>query len=650
MDSERRAELRRLAEELERSEVSELRTAGHALAMLAAENEYLAQRLARLEHVDAGDDGAGDDGAGEESDAREPGSVGGSGSGGGAVLLSADVYRQQRRRQHPGFPWRRLATGTALFALLVVGAAFTTAAVQPDVETGGLEPGAIVGAADASRLAVWARTDTGTRPRWRLDGRAIRPKRVGARSVVQLGRLADGGHVVEVRVGSGWLRSATRRISFEVDTDAPVLELDEPVVLTRGVRTVVEGAVEPSATILRGGKPIALDDDGRFRIELLSPPSGGSLVLELVDRAGNRSRWQVPVTVIPRHPLRPVRSVHVTARAWADDELREGVLHLVRANKINAVELDLKDEGGIVGWNADVAYARELGAVEEIYDLQVAVDRLHEMGVRVIGRLVCFRDPIHARAAWNAGRRSEVVQSPDGRPFALYGGFTNFADPAVRKYNVDLAVAAARLGVDEILYDYVRRPDGPIASMRFPGLRGRPEQAIARFLVESRRALADTGALVGASVFGVSATRPEEVAQHIPSMARALDYVSPMLYPSHWGPGEYGVADPNGSPYAIVRRSLADFIRQTRGTGARVVPWLQDFSFGRRYGAAEVAAQIRAVRDSDLEEFILWDAGVTYTAAALEPTAARPNLGLTTSPPPPLPPGPRLLPSPLADR
>ena len=87
----------------------------------------------------------------------------------------------------------------------------------------------------------------------------------------------------------------------------------------------------------------------------------------------------------------------------------------------------------------------------------------------MIGRLVCFRDPIHAAAAWKAGRRDEVVQTPDGGPYAGYGGFTNFASPAVRQYNIDVAVAAPKLGVDEILYDYVRRPDGPLDVDGLPG-------------------------------------------------------------------------------------------------------------------------------------------------------------------------------------
>jgi hypothetical protein len=636
MDSERRAEIRRYAKTLEDADSAELRAAGQALAILVSENEYLAQRLARLERDDPGGGGPGPAGSTRDSPAVR------------SVLLPAEVYRQQRRMQRRPFPWRRVATGTTLAAVLIVGAGFTTEAVQPHIETGGLDDRAVVGAAGASRLVVWARTDTGSKPTWRLDGRKVKPEHVGDRYVVRPGRLLEGGHELEVSVGSGWFRSATRRIAFEIDTQAPELELAAPAVHTRGggEPVVVEGTVEPGATALYRGRTVPIDGEGRFRIELATPPAEGALVLELADRAGNRSRWSVPVTVIPRHPERPVRAVHVTARAWADDRLREGVLDLVRTNRINAVELDLKDEGGIVGWNADVPYARKIGAVEEIFDLEAAVRQLHEMGARVIGRLVCFRDPIHSQAAWSAGRRAEVVQSPDGRPYALYGGFTNFADPTVRAYNIDIAVAAAELGVDEILYDYVRRPDGPIAAMRFPGLRGRPRGAVTGFLRQSRATLAGTGVLVGASVFGVSATRPDEVAQHIPSMARALDYVAPMLYPSHWGRGEYGVADPNGSPYAIVRRSLVDFVRQTQGTGARVVPWLQDFSYGRTYGPAEVAAQIRAVHDSDLQEFLLWDAGVTYTRAALEPTAERPNLGLTTSPPPGTLRGPERLPDP----
>ena len=137
---------------------------------------------------------------------------------------------------------------------------------------------------------------------------------------------------------------------------------------------------------------------------------------------------------------------------------------------------------------------------------------------------------------------------------------------------------------------------------------GRPTQAIVEFLRETRVALRPYGTFLGASVFGVAATRPDEVAQDIPAMARQVDYVAPMVYPSHWGPGEYGVADPNAQPYEIVQRSLERLPARGRAArGARVVPWLQDFSLGVDYGPAQVGAQIEAARDDGIDEYLLWD-------------------------------------------
>jgi hypothetical protein len=311
----------------------------------------------------------------------------------------------------------------------------------------------------------------------------------------------------------------------------------------------------------------------------------------------------------------------VTAAAWADTSLRRGVLELIAQHRVNTVELDLKDESGVAGWNPPVALARRIGAAQATYDLRAAVRRLHALGIRVIGRVVCFRDPVLASAAWRAGRRNEVVQTPSGHEYAGYGGFTNFANAAVRKYNIDIAVAAARAGVDDILYDYVRRPDGPISTMRFPGLHGKPSAAVVQFLRETRLALRPYHTFLGASVFGIAATRPAQVAQDVPEMARQVDYIAPLVYPSHWGAGEYDVASPNAEPYAIVRRSLFDFVRDVTGTPARLVPWLQDFSLGIGYGPAQVRAQIDAARRDGIDEFLLWDPGVTYTAAALEPNA-----------------------------
>jgi hypothetical protein len=260
-------------------------------------------------------------------------------------------------------------------------------------------------------------------------------------------------------------------------------------------------------------------------------------------------------------------------------------------------------------------------------DLGQAVKELHDKGVRVIGRLVCFNDPTFAQWAWTHNRRDEVIQGPGGSYYgSTYGGFTNFSNPVVRRYQIAIAVAAAKLGVDDVLYDYVRRPDGPRAAMRFPGLHGSVAAAVVELLHRTRLALKPYGTFLGASVFGIASTRPDQVAPDVPEMARQVDYIAPLVYPSHWGPGEYNVGDPNAEPFQIVQRSLLDFERDVTGTPARLVPWLQDFSLGRVYGPYQVRAQIAAARRDGLDEFLLWDPNVTYTASALDrdaPTAPR---------------------------
>jgi hypothetical protein len=291
---------------------------------------------------------------------------------------------------------------------------------------------------------------------------------------------------------------------------------------------------------------------------------------------------------------------------------------MVEDGLINTVQLDLKDEGGDIWYDTDVQLAHDIGAVTELWDLEQVVADLHALDVRVVGRIVNFRDPRIADYAVEQNRMDWIVQNPDGTAYGKYGGFANPYNEEVWEYNIALAEEAARLGVDDIMYDYVRRPDDYIENMLFPGQDRPPEQAIIDFLHVSKERVNAAGARLAAAVFGIAATRPEEVAQDIPRMGNEVDYVAPMTYPSHWGPGEYGVPDPNSQPYDIVFRSMEDFQIQLADTDAGIVIWIQDFSLGVDYGPAEVRAQIEGAADAGVDSFLLWDAATTYTAAALE--------------------------------
>jgi len=544
--------------------------------------------------------------------------------------------RERAPRRRASVPRGRAAY---VIAALVVAAALVAGAIVIAVARAVFAPtldgtgpsGQLLGRATLAR-AVFRVDGDGADLReqsWTLDGRDVtsQVQADGTQLVYRPTRLADGAHEVAVKGGRNALGlSATRSFSFRVDTTPPPIRIDGAAAARAWEPLRLAGSAPGATAFTVDGRPAALDGN-RFVVRR-TPPVPSALVLAAVDEAGNRVSKRVQIELVPRRPPVPVRAVHVTFYAWADKTLRAGVMQLIDERRINAVELDLKDESGVVGFGPKIPYGQRIGSIRRIYDLEKAVKELHARGIRVIGRLVCFRDPVHAAAAWKAGRRTEVIQTPDGAPYAGYGGFTNFASPTVRRYNIDVAIAAARAGVDDVLYDYVRRPDGPRSSMMFPGLTGTPEDGIVEFLRESRAALRPYRTYLGASVFGVAATRPLEVAQPIRRMASQVDYVAPMVYPSHWGPGEYDVANPNAQPYDIVRKSLLDFSRDVEGAGARIVPWLQDFSLGVDYGPAEVRAQIDAARRDGIAEFLLWDAGVTYTRDALTPNAPTSKRGL----------------------
>src|SRR3546814_11453055 len=114
-------------------------------------------------------------------------------------------------------------------------------------------------------------------------------------------------------------------------------------------------------------------------------------------------------------------------------------------------------------------------------------------------------------------------------------------------------------------------------------------------------------------------------------MSLVVDYLVPMIYPSHWGSGQFGVASPINQPYEITNRSLAEFQRVSEGSGVRLVPWIQDFDLaGVHYGPEEVRAQLQAARDLGIDGFLLWNAQVRSTADAPAPTRApQPRRGAT---------------------
>jgi hypothetical protein len=318
-----------------------------------------------------------------------------------------------------------------------------------------------------------------------------------------------------------------------------------------------------------------------------------------------------------------MRGVHVTmALASIPGKLDE----FLSLRGLNTIELDVKDENGEIGFvPSAVPLARQIGAAKPYYRPRVVARKIHTHDVYLIGRVVVMEDPV-----LSAKRPDLAIHQRGGGRWLNHAGlgWANPYDKRVWEYNVDIAEAAARTGFDEIQFDYVRFPsDGDVDSIVYPGQTSTaPGWVIAQFVHYASKRLKPLGIRVSADVFGLSATRDLGIGQIPRRIGRYLDAIYPMVYPSHYGSGEYQLEDPNAAPGPTVAYSLRDFNRQLAPIeGVRIIPWLQDFSLGRPYTMTDIQEQIDSARRAKTGGYLLWNAAGVYTPGALEPARWTPN-------------------------
>jgi hypothetical protein len=363
-----------------------------------------------------------------------------------------------------------------------------------------------------------------------------------------------------------------------------------------GVLAVIGAAVALGAKAVDGGEENTADD---------------AAARDLASRAA----------AVPREPRAAppeIRGVHVTMPLAS---LPGRIDDYLSSPGLNTLELDVKDENGEVGFVAGApALARRVGAAKAYYRPRQVVSTVRRRSAYLIGRVVVFQDPKLAEA-----RPGLAVRSRDGSLWRTSAGhpWTNPYDRRVWAYNVAVAKAAAEAGFDEIQFDYVRFPsDGDVSSAVFPGGPKRVNGwVIAGFVQYAAKRLRPLGVRVSVDLFGLSATRDLGVGQVPRRLARYVDAIYPMVYPSHYRSGEHGLDDPSREPGLTVSRSLLDFRRELRGRNAKLIPWLEDFSLGRERTPDEVRAQIEAAREAGASGYLLWNPVGEYTDGMLTASA-----------------------------
>ena len=370
-----------------------------------------------------------------------------------------------------------------------------------------------------------------------------------------------------------------------------------------------------------------------------------------------------------------VKGIYVTG-AMAGTSNMDNLIDLVDRTELNTMVIDVKNDEGRVVYDMDSAFVREIGAVKEyVSDMPGLIRKCKEHGIYLIARIVAFKDPFLAE-----NRQDLALTDKDGNIFRDKSGLA-WVNPYKREvwdYLLEIARQAASVGFDEIQFDYIRfSTDAGMSKVDFgeDALEQDKEDVITEFTIYAAQELHDMGVPLSADVYGViidSKLDASIVGQNYYEMAKHLDYISPMVYPSHYGPGNLGLAVPDAQPYETIFRSMKTSRKVLAGMGreaedmqvsgndvsgnsisgnsisenstsgksmdaadpkelvpnqeirADVRPWLQDFTAtwvkGHiRYGPEEIRAQIQAVYDAGYEEWILWNASNRYTEGGLLP-------------------------------
>lgn len=327
-------------------------------------------------------------------------------------------------------------------------------------------------------------------------------------------------------------------------------------------------------------------------------------------------------TSFESNPKIDVKAIYVTGPSASNERLDE-LITLIDETNLNAMVIDVKDDNGFLLFHSPTAEKLNPEANEHVYikDMKTFMDKMKEHNVYLIARIVSFKSPIYAK---NHPERA-IVYKDSGK---LYSDadrliWASAYDRELWAYNVGIAKEAAAYGFNEIQFDYVRFP--AIAkqdAMDYRDTTGESHTAVIQeFLKFAYEALTEDQVYISADVFGWAASALDDVGigQHWEAIANVVDYISPMVYPSHYGPGNFGLPVPDAYPFETVDRSVKDAIARNANltSAGNIRPWIQHFTAtwvnGHiKYGIKEVKAQIAALEANGINEYLVWNAGNYY--------------------------------------
>ena len=371
----------------------------------------------------------------------------------------------------------------------------------------------------------------------------------------------------------------------------------------------------------------------------LGPVPSPERLLAIGPRHAEPLDWPAPPL---RRPPQHVRALDVNAWAFGGSRFWD-LVRLADSTEVNSFVIDVKDDTGYLTYRSAVPTAVSIGANAQVRarDTEHRLRALHARGIHAIARIVVAKDPLLAarKPGWSVQDRRGGLWR-DRLDFA----WVDAHNDSIWIYAADLAAEAARMGFNEVQFDYVRFPDEPRARMAtavFPARRAgeSTRQAVQRNLALLRDRVKPLGIPFTIDVFGMTTNAEADlgIGQVWEDLVTTADVVLPMVYPSHYYHAIYGARRPNDEPYRVVKGALADGQRRARVLGkptAEIRPYLQAFTLGApRYTPEHVREQIRAARDVGIQSWVLWNPRSAYDPRIFAPTPATVQLAASPAPP-----------------
>ena len=297
-----------------------------------------------------------------------------------------------------------------------------------------------------------------------------------------------------------------------------------------------------------------------------------------------------------------IRGIYLNGYLFNNPSKRESIEKILTNTDVNTLVIDVKTDNGHILFDTEIDEVMYLNN-ERVKFTNNDLQELREIkDIYLVGRLVVFQDPLFAKVFPDEA----VFDSRLNKPYSQNGQF--FLDPSSKKvqdYIINIAIESCRLGFDEIQYDYIRYPDSNSKFMQFDTKNDFENRVnnINSFLSRSRQLLHNEGCLLSADTFGYILTNKQDggIGQNLETIVENVDFISPMVYPSHYTNGSFGYQNPNEHPYEVITAALTDAL--DRGVDKdKIRPFLQGFWHSNE----DIRNNIKAASDLEMD-WLIWN-------------------------------------------